>query len=478
MKNKKNQLDDQRKATRTRRNFGRILLILVSFVFLAIIGSFSFKAIFKTANNVNLVERTKKLYSHNSILKAHRGSIFDSKGHPLAEDTNTYSIYAVLDKSQKNEKGKPEYVQNPQKTAQVLSDNLSISKDKAEKILTPKRKTFQVEFGNAGNNISLSTKQKIQAQHLTGIKFIPQQARLYPNGVFASHIVGLAVSEMNQKTKQTNLVGEMGIEKSFNKFLTGKNGFKDTQHDNFGYQLPSEENRVKKAIDGNNVHTTIDPGLELLLENQMNKVDAKVHPKVLNAMMMDVKTGKIVAAAQRPTFNPETGEGLGGVWRDTLTQDTYEPGSTMKIFTMAASIDSGHYNGSDKYHSGIYKIGNQTVPDWDRNGWGDITFNKGFALSSNVAMAHLEQNMGAETWHDYINRFQLLKNNTSIIDRQTPGSMQFQRPIEQADTAFGQGIQVTGLQTLQGFSAIANHGQMIQPRFISNVTDSKNKKSC
>lgn len=477
MMNKQNQLHNRKHAERIRRKFGTIFFLFVSIIFVAIIGSFSVKALFKTANGVDLVSRTKSLYNRSSIIQAHRGKIVDDHDEPLAEDTNTYSLYAVISKTQKSVSGKPEYVQDKQKTARVLSQNLPISYEKAYKALNPENKgAFQVEFGNAGNNIGLMTRKKIEAQHLTGLHFVPKPARLYPNGVFASHIVGLASLIQNAKTKQASLVGQMGIEESFNKFLTGKNGYKASQEDNYGYKIPSGESKEVKAKNGDNVHTTINSSLQLLLENQMNKAQQEANPKSMTAMLMDAKTGKIVAASQRPTFNPETGKGLGDVWRDSLTQDLYEPGSTMKVFSLASAIDSGHFNGNATYQSGRYQIGDAVVPDWNPGGWGIISFNQGFAMSSNVAMAHVEQMMGASTWRDYINRFQLLKNNTSQIDQQALGKIQFKEPIEQANTAFGQGIQVTALQMLQGFTAIANNGEMIQPQFISKVTDAKNKK--
>lgn len=477
MTNKQNQLHNRKQAEKNRRNFGKVFLVVVSVIFVAIIGSFSIKAIFKTANGVNLENRTKLLYNRSRVIEAHRGSIVDNNNEPLAEDTNSYSLYAVLSKKQKSVSGKPEYVQDKAKTAKVLSKNLPISYDKAYKALNPDNKdTFQVEFGNAGNNIGVMTKRKIEAHHLTGLHFVAKPARLYPNGSFASHIIGLASLIQNAKTKQTSLVGQMGIEQSFNKLLTGKNGYKAIQEDNYGYKIPSGDSKEIPAKDGDNVHTTLNSSLQLLLENQMNKAQQEANPKNMTAMLMDAKTGKVVAASQRPTFNPETGKGLGDVWRDSLTQDLYEPGSTMKVFSLAAAIDSGHYNGKATYQSGKFQIGDSIVPDWNPGGWGIISFNRGFAMSSNVAMAHIEQIMGAKTWHKYINRFQLLKNNTSQIDQQALGKIQFKEPIEQANTAFGQGIQVTALQMLQGFTAIANNGEMIQPQFISKVTDAKNKK--
>lgn len=238
------------------------------------------------------------------------------------------------------------------------------------------------------------TKKKIEAEHLPGIDFVQQQARLYPNGVFSSNLIGVATSQNNKKTGGTNLVGQMGIEKAFNKVLAGKNGYKDAQYDVYGYKLPGRKQKEKRVQNGDNIYTTIDSRIQTLLESEMNSVASQVHPAGMNAVLMDAKTGKIVAASQRPTFNASTLKGINKAWTNTLTADTYEPGSTMKVFTLSAAINSGHFNGNETYESGRYSIDGKIVPDWDPAGWGYITFNKGFALSSNVAMAHLEQQMG------------------------------------------------------------------------------------
>ncbi len=209
----------------------------------------------------------------------------------------------------------------------------------------------------------------------------------------------------------------------------------------------------------------------------MSNLEGKTNAKSMNAVLMNAKTGAIVAATQRPTFNPQTGKGLSQIWRNTLLQDQYEPGSTMKIFTMAASIDSGNYNGNATYASGRYQIGDRVVPDWNTSGWGTITYNKGFALSSNVAMAHLEQQMGAKTWKKYIKRFKFLQSTHFGLTGEQAGSMQFTHTIEQADTAFGQGIQVTAMQMMQALSAIGNNGKMLKPYLISKIVDPNTGKT-
>ncbi|GLB47026.1 penicillin-binding protein 2B [Philodulcilactobacillus myokoensis] len=449
-----------------RKIVGEGLFFIFAIIFIVMIGRFFYISTFKTVKGVSLTKMTRSLYTQTNVIKAQRGNIYDASGQPLAENTSNYSIYVVLNKQQHGLDGQPLYMTNKNKIAHVLSNNISISYRNALHILSPQNKdTFQVEFGNAGKNLSLTTKQKIESYHLNGVHFTKQDARLYPNGVFASNLIGLVTPETG-KNGLTNLVGEMGLEREFNQELSGKNGFHQTDKNN------SALDKTTPAKNGDNVYTTLDYRLQTLLENQMATVNNEAHPSNMNAVLMNAKTGKILAASQRPTFNAMTGKGIGSIWRNTIVQDLYEPGSTMKIFTMAASINSGHYNGNDIYQSGRYSVDGKIIPDWDPNGWGKITYNKGFALSSNVAMAHLEQQMSASTWMSYIKKFQFLQSTNSGIDNEPLGNVQFTYPIEQANTAFGQGIQVTVMQMMRALSAVANNGKMLKPRFVSKIVNS------
>lgn len=458
------------KTVKNRKIFGQWLFFLSIGLFIILGVRFAYIGIFKDVQNVNLKNRAEKLYTQQHVIQAKRGTIYDANSNAIAEDTNTYTIYAVIDKSQKSTDGKPLYVTNKQKTAEILAKYLEISPAKVRKVLTPsKPNTFQVEFGSAGANISIATKQKIENAHLSGINFIATPSREYPNGKFASQLVGLAQPQTDKKTQQTSLVGQMGIEKALNSQLTGENGIKKSKTDTSGYQINGSQQVSKKVKNGNDVYTTLDNKLQTLLENSMDTAYKGSRAESMNAMVMDVKTGKIVAATQRPTFNSDTKSGIEKMWRNTLIEDTYEPGSTMKVFTMSAAIDSGHFNPNAYYRSGTYQIGGGQVTDWNKGGWGAITYKEGFFRSSNVAMAHLEQLMGAKTWKKYLNKFGFFKPVNVGLGTEASGSTPFKGALEQANTAFGQGITVTSVQMMQGFSAVANDGTMLKPYFISKV---------
>ncbi|MFD1419698.1 penicillin-binding transpeptidase domain-containing protein [Lactiplantibacillus songbeiensis] len=473
MNKNKQRMTSKRSPKQNRRIFGQWLFFGAIAIFGVLIIRFSYIAIGHHVAGVNLTEATKKLYTEDQTVAAKRGTIYSANGEAIAEDTSTYTIYAIVAKNQKGADGQAEYVKYPAKVAKVLAKYLPISYKKALKTLQAKSGTFQVEFGTAGKNISLTTKEKIQATKVSGLHFIESEARLYPNGMFASHLIGLTTSKAIKGTEQTRLTGSMGLELAFNNKLSGKDGHKTVTAS--GYQ--GKTTGGTKVKNGDNVYTTIDSKLQTLLETKMSTVNSLVHPKAMTATLINAKTGAVLATSQRPTFNAQTQSGLSKMWRNLLVEDTYEPGSTMKVFTMGAAIDSGNYNPNITVPTGEYRIGGKTVPDWNTAGWGNITYAKGFALSSNVAMAHLEQTMGAKTWLKYIKRFGLrTSTNTGLANEQT-GSIQFTYPIEQADTSFGQGIQVTPMQMLRGFTAIANNGKMLQPYFVSKVVNPNTKRT-
>ncbi|KRL38690.1 penicillin-binding transpeptidase domain-containing protein [Liquorilactobacillus uvarum] len=455
-----------------RKHFGIGVFFIVGLIFVIFISRFFYVGIYKRVDGVNLPKRVAQLYASKTEVKAQRGTIYDADNQPIAEDTSTYSIYIILSKKAVAF-GKREYLsdKDKNKAARVLSKNLPISYERVKKILNPVDKdTYQVELSNAGKNISLETKKKIASAGITGINFKESQARLYPNGVFASHIVGIAENESGK------MVGVMGLEKAFNSDLTGVNGVRSFEKDVHGTPIPGKKIKTQKAKDGDNVYTTIDSRLQTYLETLLTQAQNKYHPASTNAILMNAHTGEIVAASQRPTFNAQTKEGIDQVWRNTLAEDSYEPGSTMKVLTMSAAIDSGIYNSSSTFKSGTYKIDGKTIDDWDTNGWGYITYQDAFVRSSNVGMAHLEQTMGSKVWLKYIKRFGLLKSTGSVIPNEASGSIEYKYPIDQANTAYGQGVTVTGLQMMQAFSAIANGGKMVKPQIVKKIVNPNNGK--
>lgn len=454
---------------------GRLLQISMAFVFLLFVGRFLYLSISKTIAGENISERVSNLYKRDEILKSVRGAIYDNSGNVIAEDSHSFTLYAILDKSSLDYKGKPMYVVDKEKTAEKLSTVIPLSEKKILKYLHPKHKAYQVEFGTAGSGISLATKKKIMAMHLPGIHFDETPSRLYPNGRFASHIIGIAQPFNDKKTHSINLIGTMGIEKYFNKVLSGKDGRRIALVDAGEYQLPGGQHSYKAPINGNNIYLTIDSQLQIYLENLLDAVQNKYKPKALTAIVEDVKTGKIRAASQRPTFDPATRKGLNDNWRNILVQDSYEPGSVFKILSITAAIQEGKYNPKEYFRSGSITFNGSTIHDWNYTGWGAIPFEQAFPRSSNVGMSILVNRLGRHTWRRYLDNYHIGKKTNITLPDENSGLINIHSQIDQAVTSFGQGITVNALQMMQVYSALANSGQMLKPQLVEKIVSSSGK---
>lgn len=454
---------------------GRLLQISMAFVFLLFVGRFLYLSISKTIAGENISERVSNLYKRDEILKSVRGAIYDNSGNVIAEDSHSFTLYAILDKSSLDYKGKPMYVVDKKKTAEKLSTVIPLSEKKILKYLHPKHKAYQVEFGTAGSGISLATKKKIMAMHLPGIHFDETPSRLYPNGRFASHIIGIAQPFNDKKTHSINLIGTMGIEKYFNKVLSGKDGRRIALVDAGEYQLPGGQHSYKAPINGNNIYLTIDSQLQIYLENLLDAVQNKYKPKALTAIVEDVKTGKIMAASQRPTFDPATRKGLNDNWRNILVQDSYEPGSVFKILSITAAIQEGKYNPKEFFRSGSITFNGSTIHDWNYTGWGAIPFEQAFPRSSNVGMSILVNRLGRHTWRRYLDNYHIGKKTNITLPDENSGLINIHSQIDQAVTSFGQGINVNAMQMMQVYSALANSGQMLKPQLVEKIVSSSGK---
>ncbi|GMC03169.1 penicillin-binding protein [Enterococcus thailandicus] len=408
--------------------------------------------------------------------QAKRGTIYDRNGIAIAEDATSYSIKAILSKTYTSE-NKKLYAQEKDfsKIATILSDNLSIKKNAALKILQngADNELYQVEFGNYGQNITQETKQTIESQMkkagLAGLYFDSHKSRMYPNGVFSSHFIGFAIPN-----KEGNgLVGSLGLESAYNDILTGKDGKIVYQKDKYQNPLPGTVADEVASKDGQDIYTTLDSRLQSYLETLMDQVNQEYQPEELTAVLMEAKTGEIVAMGQRPTFNPETMEGLNdenAVWRNFLVQDRYEPGSTMKVFTTAAAIEEGEYNENETFVSGKIAVADATINDHDFGEKGVLTMRQALSWSSNVGMVILEQRLGGR-WYNYLQKLGFGQSTHSGLDDENAGTLPTENIVDRAMSAYGQAVGVTNFQMMKAFSSIANNGTMLQPRFISKIVD-------
>lgn len=456
-------------------NFGAAILFLIfSLLFFVLIFRFvSIQATGEAAGHA-LAAKAQQKYEREKTIQAKRGTIYDRNGEVIAEDTISYKLVAILDKSMK-----PDYVKDPGKTAAALSKAIDLEESEIYRILTKKtkngKKPFQVEFGKEGRDLPLKTKREIEDMKLPGITFITDSKRFYPNGVFASHLVGY-VEKNKSKTNKTDTVGMLGLEQSLNNVLTGKDGKFSYESDIWGYLLPNGDQKIQPAQNGKDVYLTIDKKIQTFLEDSMNKVDEEYKPKKMVAVVADAKTGEILAMGQRPSFHPKTKEGIEDTWHNEVIENSFEPGSTMKIFTLAAAIEEGEFDPNEWYKSGSYKVTENSPAIRDHNqgrGWGSITYLEGVQRSSNVAFAKIvKEKLGYEKYREYITKFGF-ENPTGIdLPNETGGKIAYEWPLDKVTTGFGQGSAITPIQQIQAATAIANDGKMMQPHVISSIVNS------
>ncbi|KAF0820260.1 Peptidoglycan synthetase FtsI [Bacillus sp. ZZV12-4809] len=456
-------------------NLGAAILFLIfSLLFFVLIFRFvSIQATGEAAGHA-LAAKAQQKYEREKTIQAKRGTIYDRNGEVIAEDTISYKLVAILDKSMK-----PDYVKDPGKTAAALSKAIDLEESEIYRILTKKTKDgdkpFQVEFGKEGRDLPLKTKREIEDMKLPGITFITDSKRFYPNGVFASHLVGY-VEKKKTKTNTTDTVGMLGLEQSLNKALTGKDGKFSYESDIWGYLLPNGDQKIQPAQNGKDVYLTIDKKIQTFLEDSMNKVDEEYKPKKMVAVVADAKTGEILAMGQRPSFHPKTKEGIEDTWHNEVIENSFEPGSTMKIFTLAAAIEEGKFDPNEWYKSGSYKVTENSPAIRDHNqgrGWGSITYLEGVQRSSNVAFAKIvKEKLGYEKYREYLTKFGF-ENPTGIdLPNETGGKIAYEWPLDKVTTGFGQGTAITPIQQIQAATAIANDGKMMQPHVISSIVNS------
>ena len=478
IKNRKTTLEN-------RRRVGKSLSLLAVFLFAVFLVNFA--VIIGTGKKfgVDLVKEASRVHQTTRTVPAKRGTIYDRNGTPIAEDATSYNVYAVIDKDYKSANGDILYVEESQynKVAEIFHKYLDMEESYVkEQLSQPNLK--QVSFGAKGNGITyanmMSIKQDLEAAKVEGVNFTTSPNRSYPNGKFASSFIGLAQLHENEDGSKS-LIGTSGIESSLNSLLAGTDGIITYEKDRVGNIVPGTELVSQQTVDGKDVYTTLSSPLQSFMETQMDAFLEKVKGKYMTATLVSAKTGEILATTQRPTFNADTKEGITEdfVWRDILYQSNYEPGSGMKVMTLASSIDNNTFPSGEYFNSSEFKMADATTRDWDVNEGlttgSMMTFLQGFAHSSNVGMSLLEQKMGDATWLDYLKRFKFGVPTRFGLTDEYAGQLPADNIVSIAQSSFGQGISVTQTQMLRAFTAIANDGVMLEPKFISAIYDTNNQ---
>src|SRR5690625_440992 len=443
---------------------------LFSVFFLILIGRLVFILITGGVQGVNLEEWADRQRTNYSELPARRGYIYDRNGMPLAQEISVYRLYAIVDEVfSPNPSVRLHHVDDIEKTARELEETIELDQSEIEDILQTgvDKGQFQVEFGRAGNQLTREQKEKIESVNLPGVQFIEEAKRYYPNGIFASQVIGLA-----QTNDDHELTGLTGIEAQLDPLLKGEKGSVSFQRDKYNTKLLDSNEVIIEAQDGLDVTLTLDQKIQTVLEDALSQVEENYQPERVTATVIDPETGEIIAMSSRPSFNLND---IGDVenWYNDIVSTPIEPGSTVKAFTIAAAIEEGVYNPNETYQSGFYKIDQIERPIADVfQDWGEITYAEGFERSSNVAMSKLVwEKLGTERYLEYLRAFHFDQPTGIDLPREQAGTLLYRYPIEQLTTSFGQGSTMTPIQLVKAATALANDGKMMKPFVIKTITD-------
>lgn len=456
-----------------------VLALILLLLFLCLSYRIINLATSEVVGNTNLQKFAKQRTSKKETLVAKRGNIYDVNGNPIAQNVSSYTLIAYLDPERTINPDKPAHVVDKEETAAKLAPVLEMEEETILKHLNKREtnpKIKQTEFGTKGKGLTELKKDEILALGLKGIDFIETQKRYYPYGDFLSYTVGYVRERAHpDDPNKTILVGEMGLEKYYDKELTGEDGFLEYQKDRQGYKIAGTKEFRTDAKDGQDIYLTIDVNIQLQIEKAIHKSKSESRWDWMSLIVADAKTGEIIGLSSDPSFDPNKRNMTN--YLNYAHEVLYEPGSTHKIFTYMAALEKGIYDEAATYKTGSYITKDGTeIRDWNRSGWGNITYDQGFALSSNTGVINLiKRGLTAEDLKSY---YQLLGfgSQTGIeLPNEAKGKLNFKYETEILNAGFGQGITTTAIQNIKAMTSITNGGKVLTPYLVSKIADHNNQ---
>lgn len=446
------------------------LLFIVPFLFfLVVCVQMAHLSLSTKVDGVNLKQFASNRNTKREVLYAKRGTIYTYDGAILAQNVDSYTVIAYLSPKRSEGSKKPKHVVDKEATAKALSPILGMSEDDLLKLLN-KQNLYQVELRPGGRGITELKKEEIEKLQLPGIDFIQTFKRYYPNNDFLSYTLGYVQMDDNSK-----ITGQMGLEKYFNKELSGTDGYLEYQKDLNGYKIPNTPEQKKDEKDGMDIYLTIDDNIQMFTENAVKEAYETYHPDWFLAVVADAKTGKILGTSSAPSFDPNI-KNIES-YLNPLVSYAYEPGSTMKTYTYMASMEKGNYDGNATFQSGHIQIDDYTISDWNDKGWGVLSFDHGYTLSSNVGVANLvDRYLTRQELKDFFAKMGFGQKTGFTLPNEAAGKLNFKYKVEVANAGFGQGITTTPIQHIQALSAIANNGVMLKPYMVDKIVDPNTNK--
>ena len=430
----------------------KIILISVFIIFLIILFRIFYIQVF-SYNKLNKLATS--LWQRNLPITADRGRILDRNGKVLATNITTTTLYVV-----------PNQIINKEDTAKKLADILKANYDDILKHLN--KRTSLEKINPEGRQLDSETADKINNLNIDGLYLMKESKRYYPYEDVLSHVLGY-VGIDNQ--------GLSGLELKYDEYLTGKDGSIKYTSDGKGNRLNNLE-IYEQAQNGMDITLTIDIDIQLALEKELANADAKYNPEQALSVVMDPNTGEILAMGSRPTFDSNNYKNydLEIINRNLPIWKNYEPGSTFKIITLAASLEEQTINlfTDTFYDGGSINVEGARIKCWKSGGHGAETFLQVVENSCNPGFVVMGQKLGTERLYKYIKNFGFTEKTGIDLNGEASGIMFDLKdigPVEQATISFGQGISVTPIQQVTGVSAAINGGKLYKPYVVKYITE-------
>lgn len=435
-----------------KQNRIKVVFIFMIFVFALILLRIFYIQVFQYNK---LHKLATSLWNRNLPVTANRGRILDRNGKVLATNITTTTIYVV-----------PNQIKDKESTASQLANILNADYDSILAHLN--KRTYLEKLNPEGRQLSSEIADQINDLNIDGIYLMKETKRYYPYGETLSHVLGY-VGIDNQ--------GLSGLELQYDKYLTGKDGSIKYISDGKGNRLKNNE-IYERPQDGMDITLTIDIDIQASLERELSNTDIKYTPDNSLGLVMDPNTGEIIAMASRPAFdgNNYSNYDLETINRNLPIWKNYEPGSTFKIITLAASLEEQTINlFEDHYHDGgSIMVDGARIKCWKAGGHGSESFLEVVQNSCNPGFVVMGQKLGTDRLYEYVKNFGFTEKTGIDLNGESKGII-FEKskigPVEQATISFGQGISVTPIQQVTGVSAAINGGTLYTPYVVKFIEE-------
>jgi stage V sporulation protein D (sporulation-specific penicillin-binding protein) len=448
----------------------------------------------QVVNADTYADKAAAVRTKDQILTAKRGEILDRNMKKLAISTGSYRVFIRL-KPYKSESSDPEIIEEKRAAAaDILSQSLGIDRNEivnkmqmdAGRVSIAKDVTKEQE---AEIQKAIKAREEDMDEALGIIEMEAVSNRQYPLGAFAAHILG-SVNRDNE--------GQSGIELAYDRYLTGTSGRRIMNTDVRGNPLIEGEQVSYAQQDGKNVILTIDESIQYYAEEGVTKTYENSKAEKVECIVMDPKTGDILAMAACPEFDPnDAGTPLGEeaqarfaqmtdeeqtlelnkMWRNPIVSDLYEPGSVFKLVTISAGLETGVITpDSHVTCQGSYQVGDRTIKCWYHpRAHGDQTITQAVGNSCNPAMMQVVQKLGYDRFYQYLELFGMrAKTGIDFPGEASPlPEYKVSNPVDLATMSFGMGLNITPIEMANAVCAISNGGNLMQPRLVKAISDAQ-----